>query len=158
MCNRVLLLFGKLRQWNLHVNCHVNGTRFQSGLRFQTGLSSLRASCKRALRVPDLESYIPPMTHVSSLGSRVTTLGSRVSGLGSHPKDGSRVSGLGSHQKSRVSGPTFRVCLENWKLKSKAENYKKINTFTSIVYIYILKKIFDAFIMIVIIRPPFPCG
>ena len=36
--------------WNLHVNCHVNGT-FQSGLRFQTGLSSLRVpSCKRALR------------------------------------------------------------------------------------------------------------
>ena len=49
MCNRVLLLFGKLPQWNLHVNCHVNGTRFQSGLRFQTGLSSLWVSCKRAL-------------------------------------------------------------------------------------------------------------
>ena len=45
MCNRVLLLFGKLLQWNLHVNCHVNGTTFQSGLRFQTGLSSLRVSC-----------------------------------------------------------------------------------------------------------------
>ena len=43
MCNRVLLLFGKLPQWNLHVNCHVNRTRFQ------TGLSSLRVSCKRAL-------------------------------------------------------------------------------------------------------------
>ena len=41
MCNRVLLLFGKLPQWNLHVNCYVNGTTFQSGLRFQTGLSSL---------------------------------------------------------------------------------------------------------------------
>ena len=51
MCNRVLLLFGKLPQWNLHVNCHVNGTTFQSGLRFQTGLSSLRLSCKRALTV-----------------------------------------------------------------------------------------------------------
>ena len=44
MCNRVLLLFGKLPQWNLHLNCHVNGTTFQSGL------SSLRVSCKRALR------------------------------------------------------------------------------------------------------------
>ena len=51
MCNRALLLFGKLPQWNLHVNCHVNRTTFQSGLRFQTGLSSLRVSCKRALRV-----------------------------------------------------------------------------------------------------------
>ena len=50
MCNRALLLFGKLPQWNLHVNCHVNGTTFQSGLRSQTGLSSLRVSCKRALR------------------------------------------------------------------------------------------------------------
>ena len=49
MCNRVLLLFWKLPQWNLHVNCHVNGTTFQSGLRFQTGLSSLWVSCKRAL-------------------------------------------------------------------------------------------------------------
>ena len=49
MCNRVLLLFRKLPQWNLHVNCHVNGTTFQSRLRFQTGLSSLRVSCKCAL-------------------------------------------------------------------------------------------------------------
>ena len=49
MCNTVLLLFGKLPQWNLHVNCPVNGTTLQSGLRFQTGLSSLRVSCKRAL-------------------------------------------------------------------------------------------------------------
>ena len=49
MCNRVLLLFEKLPQWNLHVNCHTNGTKFQSGVRFQTGLSSLRVSCKRAL-------------------------------------------------------------------------------------------------------------
>ena len=48
MCNRVLLLFGKMLQWNLYVNCHVNGTSFQSGLRFQTGWSSLRVSCKRA--------------------------------------------------------------------------------------------------------------
>ena len=29
--------------------CHVNRTTFQRGLRFQTGLSSLRVSCKRAL-------------------------------------------------------------------------------------------------------------
>ena len=43
MRNRDLLL--------VHVNCHVNGTTFQSGLRFQTGLSSLRVSCKRALNV-----------------------------------------------------------------------------------------------------------
>ena len=49
MCNRVLLLFGKLPHWNVHVNCHVNGTTFQTGLRFQTALSSLRVSCKRAL-------------------------------------------------------------------------------------------------------------
>ena len=49
LCNRVLLLFGKLPQWNHHVNCHVNGTTFQTGLRFQTGLSSLRVSCKRTL-------------------------------------------------------------------------------------------------------------
>ena len=48
MCNRVLLLFGKMPQWNLYINCHVNGKRFQSGLRFQTGLSSLRVSCIRA--------------------------------------------------------------------------------------------------------------
>ena len=32
-------------QWN----CHVNETTFQSGLRFQTGLSSLLVSCKRSL-------------------------------------------------------------------------------------------------------------
>ena len=66
MCNRVLLWFGKLPQWNLHVNgtilesslrfegcsqwnCHENGTTFQSGWRFQTRLSSPRVSCKRAL-------------------------------------------------------------------------------------------------------------
>ena len=49
MCNIALLLFGKLPQRNLHVNCHVSGTTFQSGLRFQTGLSSLRVSCKRSL-------------------------------------------------------------------------------------------------------------
>ena len=45
ICNRVLLWFGKLAQWNLHVN----GTTFQSDLRCQTGLSSLRVSCKRIL-------------------------------------------------------------------------------------------------------------
>ena len=56
MCHRVLLLFGKLKQRNLHVNCHVNRTTFQSGLRFQTGLSSLRVSCKRALK--ELESLM----------------------------------------------------------------------------------------------------
>ena len=49
MCNRVLLLFGKLPQWNLQVNCHVNGKTIQSSLRFQNGLSSFRVSCKRAL-------------------------------------------------------------------------------------------------------------
>ena len=58
MCNRVLLLLGKFLQWNLHVNCHVNGTTFQSGLRFQTGLNSLRVSCKRALN----EIYIVSKT------------------------------------------------------------------------------------------------
>ena len=50
MHNRVLLLFRKMSQWNLYVNCHVHGTTFRSGLRFQTGLSSLRISCKRGLR------------------------------------------------------------------------------------------------------------
>ena len=49
MCNRVLLLFGKMSQRNLYVNCHVNSMRFQSGLRFHTGLNSLRVLCKRAL-------------------------------------------------------------------------------------------------------------
>ena len=44
-----MLLSGKLPQWNLHVNCHINGTTFQGGLRFQNGLSSFRVSCKRAL-------------------------------------------------------------------------------------------------------------
>ena len=50
MCNRILLLFGKMPQWNLCVNCHVNGTAFQSGSRFQTSFSSLRVSCTRALK------------------------------------------------------------------------------------------------------------
>ena len=36
-----------LLQWNYHLN----GTTFQSGLRFQTSLSSLWVSCKCALRV-----------------------------------------------------------------------------------------------------------
>ena len=49
MCNKVLLLLGKMPQRNFYANCHVNGTTFQSGLRFQTGSSSLRVSCKRAL-------------------------------------------------------------------------------------------------------------
>ena len=31
-------------------NLNVNGTTFQSGLRFQTGSSSLQASCKRSVR------------------------------------------------------------------------------------------------------------
>ena len=44
VCSRALLLFGKSLQWNLHVNCHVNRTTFQSGL------SVLRVSCKRALK------------------------------------------------------------------------------------------------------------
>ena len=51
MCNRALLLFGKLEQLNLHVNCHVKRTTSQSGLRFQTALCSLRVSCKRALTI-----------------------------------------------------------------------------------------------------------
>ena len=65
MCNRVLLWFRGQSLWNHHVsgtifesglrsqvwpqwNCHVNGTTCQHVLRFQTGLSSLRVSCKRA--------------------------------------------------------------------------------------------------------------
>ena len=59
MCNRALLLFGKLPQRNLHVNCHVNGKTFRSRLRFQTGLSSLRVSCKRDLNVkPKVSSLL----------------------------------------------------------------------------------------------------
>ena len=49
MCNRVFLLFRKLPQRNLHVNCHVTGTTFQSSLRFQTSLTSLWVSRKGAL-------------------------------------------------------------------------------------------------------------
>ena len=45
----VMLLFGKLPQWNIPVNCHVNGTTSQSGLRTQTGSSSLWVSRKVAL-------------------------------------------------------------------------------------------------------------
>ena len=43
MCSRILQLFGKFPQWNLHVKCNVNRTTFQSGL------SSLLVSCKGAL-------------------------------------------------------------------------------------------------------------
>ena len=50
--NRVLLLFRKLPQWNIHVNCHVNVTTFQSGL------SSFRVSCKGALILPLLPQAI----------------------------------------------------------------------------------------------------
>ena len=61
MCNRVLLLFGKMPQWNLYINCNVNGTRFQSSLTFHTGLSSLRVSCKRALRSMGSNiNWLPP--------------------------------------------------------------------------------------------------
>ena len=62
ICNRILLWLGKLLQWNGSVNrtisesglrsqgwpqwnCHVDGTHFQSGLIFQTGLFSLRVCC-----------------------------------------------------------------------------------------------------------------
>ena len=40
-----VLSFQGCSQWN----CHVKGTPFQSGLRFQIGLSSLRVSCTHAL-------------------------------------------------------------------------------------------------------------
>ena len=43
--SRILQWFGKLSQWNRHID----GRTFQSGLRFQTGWSSLRLSCKRPL-------------------------------------------------------------------------------------------------------------
>ena len=43
--SRILLWFGKLSQWNRHID----GRTFQSGLRFQTGWSSFRLSCKRPL-------------------------------------------------------------------------------------------------------------
>ena len=56
------------------------------------------------------------MNLVLGLGSRVPPLGSQVSGPGCHPQDGSRVSDLGSHQKSRVSGPTFLICLQRKKI------------------------------------------
>ena len=68
MCNRDLLWSWKLPQWNRYVkgtnfesllrsegwpqwDCYVHGTTFQSGFRFQTGMSSLRVSCKRALKI-----------------------------------------------------------------------------------------------------------
>ena len=51
MCNRFLLLFGKMPQWNFYVNFRVNETTFQSVLRFQTGFSSHWFSCKRALKL-----------------------------------------------------------------------------------------------------------
>ena len=57
MCNRVLLLLGKLPQWNFHVNCHVNGTTFQSGL------SSLRVSCKCALILLLLSFLLPVFSY-----------------------------------------------------------------------------------------------
>ena len=56
MHSRVLLLFGKMPQRNLHVNWDVKGTTFQSGLRFLTGLSSLQVSCKRAPREMDMDA------------------------------------------------------------------------------------------------------
>ena len=49
MCIRALPLLGKLPQGNLHVNCHVSETTFQSSLKFLTCLSSLQVSYKRAL-------------------------------------------------------------------------------------------------------------
>ena len=45
MCNRVMLLLGKLPQWNRDVN----ETIFQEDLRSQTGLISLRVSRKCTL-------------------------------------------------------------------------------------------------------------
>ena len=49
-----LAIVWKVAIESLHENCHVNGTTFQSGFEFQTGLSSLRVSCKRALKVLNL--------------------------------------------------------------------------------------------------------
>ena len=46
-------MFGKMPQWNVYLNCHVNGITFQGGLRFQTGLSSLQVSYKCAPRCKD---------------------------------------------------------------------------------------------------------
>ena len=66
MCSRALLLFGELPQWNLYVICHVNGT-FQSGLRFQTGLSSLRVSCKRALDIGMVACHIKTLKSSGTL-------------------------------------------------------------------------------------------
>ena len=65
------------------------------------------------LRVPSFGYRVLHMKWVPGLGSLVSPFESRVSGPGSHPHDGSRVSVLGSHKKSRVSGPTFRICLPN---------------------------------------------
>ena len=50
MCNRILLWLGKLPRWSRR---HVSRGTFQSGLRFQTSLSSLRVSCKRTLGVSE---------------------------------------------------------------------------------------------------------
>ena len=46
MCNRVLLWFGKLPQGNLHVN----GTIFESGLRFQGFSSEIAMETERLLK------------------------------------------------------------------------------------------------------------
>ena len=76
MCNRVLLLFGKMPQWGLYVNCHVNGTIFQSGLRCQTGLSSLRVSCKRTLRTLfwECEIFVLVINSLKSLSAGHTKI------------------------------------------------------------------------------------
>ena len=84
------------------------------------------------LKVPVLGSRVSYMLRILSSTLMVPDPGfhpwdgSRVSGPRSHLWDESRapplgsrvppkwlVSGLGSYQKSRVSGPTFRICLRN---------------------------------------------
>ena len=47
MCNRALLLFGKFTS-PCKLPCKRNDISKRSDLRFETGLSSLRVSCKRA--------------------------------------------------------------------------------------------------------------
>ena len=91
MCHRVIPWFAKLPKWNHHVNgaifesslrfevwpqwnCHVNETTFQSGLRFESGLSSLRVSCKHAL----ILSLIPVLKPSFSIHILVIPLGTKL--------------------------------------------------------------------------------
>ena len=98
MCIRILLWFGKIPQWNRHENgtifeggvrsqgwsywnCHVNGTTFQSGVRFQTGLSSLWVSCKRALIKTKILKKLSKWFVFKTESAKIELIGSKVKTL-----------------------------------------------------------------------------